>query len=910
MKKTKIKLYISFLVVFLIVFAIGAISFKLLTEGYINRSMADKFQGMTDRIATDFNLQTNHDFDLFKRDIDSKIEDGKEYTNSELYELVKDDDFGFKYIDSYKMGYIDPIFSNELIRDVDHYYLDDIEYQPVSDYATDYYQNSVTIYSLKVLLANRENPIEYTTDGISVVYRYKNVVLYFDAHEYANKLLLQIVDMGITSEGGARYIIMQKDGNIVLDQNSDEVNKKFYTKFKIESNFLYRYDELVKDNLENGRSGYGIFSVDDSESYLIFSPILSNYGKNPLFITYIFKYAGANQSTNYKRAVSTCTIVLVVIGALLLTAFTLGYVITILRYDAKEHDFSLSRMNYFRIKVFNIYVKKNGRIVAVNKALRKGIDDYKQYRNVNDFKLYDEVFDTVELMKQQKPFSAIFLNPDKKEVYIRFVPVIVGKNFFLLGENVTEATLEQIKNRKYANYNSVTGLPNKIILDKELEELLRGDLHGIYNSLIAIDLLDFAKINKMFGFEAADNLLREIAKRISETSCDFEHAAYNIRTSFFVVLVKNMTEFSNAMDLAKKLMERLQEPLYIKESYLITIEPRIGFYNIDPELEESKTPKSIYDSTLIALDRAKGSKLTHLVLYSPEFAKMLTREQMMENDLADAVKSKEFVMYYQPQFSTKLNRIVGFEALIRWNNPKYIGESPQHWIAIAEKNGMIVPIGDFIIDSVFSFAKSVEKTGIRISMNVSPVQLLQAGFINELIQKFNSYGLERGCVSIEITETFLMENSEVMISKLKLLKDNGFSIHLDDFGMGYSSLLYLKDLPVDVIKIDQEFTKSMTYDKYSRTIISKLTQIAGNLELGIIVEGVENEKQKDMLYRMKAYVIQGFLISKPVSKESVMELVEKYNGSTSVKGTGFDFDDSEDKMFTDLVEGGGKKKKG
>ena len=273
--------------------------------------------------------------------------------------------------------------------------------------------------------------------------------------------------------------------------------------------------------------------------------------------------------------------------------------------------------------------------------------------------------------------------------------------------------------------------------------------------------------------------------------------------------------------------------------------------------------------------RAKASRLVSYLFYSSDFSRLISRDQMMEEDLKVAITNHEFMMYYQPQYNTAINKIVGLEALIRWNNPKYISENVEHFIKLAEKNGMIVEIGEFIIDETFKFAKKIEDKNIHISMNVSPVQLLQSGFVSELIEKFDFYKLKPGSISLEITETFLMENTELVLDKLKLLQGKGFHIHLDDFGVGYSSMLYLKNLPVNAIKIDKEFIKYLLIDRFSKVIVSKIAQIATQLDLEIIAEGVEDVNQALYLSKNNCDIIQGFLISQAVSEEKTLELISK-----------------------------------
>ena len=248
----------------------------------------------------------------------------------------------------------------------------------------------------------------------------------------------------------------------------------------------------------------------------------------------------------------------------------------------------------------------------------------------------------------------------------------------------------------------------------------------------------------------------------------------------------------------------------------------------------------------------------------------------MNSDMVKAVENNEFKLFYQPQYDVKAKKIVGFEALIRWANPKYIGESPLKFIEMAEKNDLIIEIGKFVMDEAFKTAKQYEDQGISFSINVSPVQLLQSGFVNDLISTAEKYELKPSSVAIEITETIMMELFEDIIDKLRLIRSYGFEIHLDDFGTGYSSLLYLNSLPVNVIKIDKEFVRELK-EESTRLILSKVISMAVGLDLKVIAEGVETEKESQLIEKYGGQIIQGYLISKPVTADDVQGLIDKYN---------------------------------
>lgn len=199
------------------------------------------------------------------------------------------------------------------------------------------------------------------------------------------------------------------------------------------------------------------------------------------------------------------------------------------------------------------------------------------------------------------------------------------------------------------------------------------------------------------------------------------------------------------------------------------------------------------------------------------------------------------------------------------------------FIELAEQRGYMLDIGRYVVKETFRLAKQLEEYDVHISMNVSPIQLLQVGFVQQLCDEFNVLRLKPGSIAIEITETFLMGNFQLMTEKLKLLKEHGFHIHLDDFCTGYSSMLYLKDLPVDTIKIDKEFTKFIETSKVHNSIVKTICNLGTALDLDIICEGVETEAQSELVKKFGARLIQGYLIGKAVPFDDAVKLLEKYN---------------------------------
>ena len=280
---------------------------------------------------------------------------------------------------------------------------------------------------------------------------------------------------------------------------------------------------------------------------------------------------------------------------------------------------------------------------------------------------------------------------------------------------------------------------------------------------------------------------------------------------------------------------------------------------------------------MLALKHAKESTRHNKFVYDVSLSIIASREHKMELDLANAIKKNEFKMVLQPQLNNNTNKIVGFEALIRWSNPGYANESPLKFIKMAEQNGMIIDIGRIALHETFMIAKELEPYHITISLNVSPVQMLQAGFVNDIITIFEQYDLKKGAIALEITETFLIDSFELVINKLNLLRNHGFQIHLDDFGTGYSSLQYLRDLPINALKIDKAFVDEVENDTHARAIVNMMSDLAKNIELEVIAEGVESPRQNFIIKKAGCHIIQGYLVSKPVDKQVAIELVKAYN---------------------------------
>ena len=884
MKKVKTKLLIMMFGIIIVTFLIFLGAYFYLSTNFIRRQAGNTFVNMANVVSTEVNSEVTSDFLLFKADTDELLNDmGGEVTNTSIGLVANKESYfeDLKYLRNYKVGFIiegeSEDAASDYVIDGEHYLVDIENNKQIN------YLNDIAIYKFSNLLVDNTDSTAY------FFLRYKNVILYVDAAEYFTPLLKNVTDMPTN-----KYFIMENDANILIYEGSNLTNKKIYSVLKQDTNFNYKMS-IVREDLLEKRSGYGLFDIDDVSSFLVYSPVFSELLEKPLFIGYTLRYTDAVENSEYRTSINYLRYVSIVVFSAVLIILSITLYVAARRYTKREQDFTLSKVNQFFIKPYAMTINRHGDILKKNKTFITEVENSRQYHNVNDLKIYNmEEIDVLSYVKGQKTFIIKFEGKGDKVEYVRFISVKTGNRYTAIGENCTKEVEENEKNMRVAMYNSVTSLPNRLVFDRDVNELCAsGKLYVSNNSVIALDIIDFNKINRLFGYSAADNMLKEISTRFGELLADYNATIYNIRTSLFIAVVRDLENYGLLLSWIKTAISKLEDPIEIKRGYFTSIEVRMGLFNIEASQMEAVDSRHIYECVMTALDRSKNTRLTKFSVYSSDYGKSLSRDQIMEQDLAEAIKNKEFIMYFQAQFNTKIKRIVGFEALIRWDNPKYRLDSPEHFITIAEKNGMITEIGRFVIEQTFDFAKRIEKTGIHISMNVSPVQLLQSGFVNELIESFKEHDLKPGSIAVEITETFLMENSDVVISKLKLLRDAGFSVHLDDFGVGYSSMLYLKDLPVDTIKIDKEFTKHMINDKYSRVIVTKVVQIAVNLGLNVIAEGVETERQADLLLKAGCRIIQGYLISKAIPENDAIELIKKYLGDVDIDSSDVSMLDNE-----------------
>lgn len=244
--------------------------------------------------------------------------------------------------------------------------------------------------------------------------------------------------------------------------------------------------------------------------------------------------------------------------------------------------------------------------------------------------------------------------------------------------------------------------------------------------------------------------------------------------------------------------------------------------------------------------------------------------------MREALKNGELRLYFQPLFNNLTNKIVGFEGLLRWENPKYKFWSPADFFEVMSENKLLIDVGKLVLEETLRFAQEVAPHGIQVACNLSPFQLLHEGFVSELLAFYDEYELKPKQICLEVAEAYFLENNPEIHAHLSALKNKGYAIRLDNFGSGYASMLYLKEFPVDGISINRDFIRSLLSDKYSRKNVLNILGLAKSLDLEVVAEGVESEEQNQFLRENGCHIVQGYLYGRALPREDALAFINNH----------------------------------
>jgi len=425
---------------------------------------------------------------------------------------------------------------------------------------------------------------------------------------------------------------------------------------------------------------------------------------------------------------------------------------------------------------------------------------------------------------------------------------------------------DQLKENAY--HDSLTGLPNRLALYEDFEKQINTHPQKPV-ALFFIDSDNFKLINDTMGHSIGDLLIKKMGEKLASLFQSRHGTVYRLGGDEFILFIE-YNEIEKVYKYAEEIKRSFNCPLDIDENTLcITVSIGIAVYPTNGNHIEE-----LIKSADIALYKAKESGKNCYVLFSDDMREKVKERMLIEKYLRNAIENNELHVYYQPQLDVVTGAISGFEALLRWKNSKLGFVPPLKFINIAEETRLINPIGKWVLQEACSFLKKMQRiqhSNISIAVNISIFQLLQEDFVDVVEKILNSTGLNPEYLELEIIESILMESYNVISSNLNRLKKLGIKIALDDFGKGYSSLSYLKQLPIDTLKIDKSFIDDIHCDKYSADLTGMIVKLGQSLGLNVIAEGVEEKAQMDYLVENGFHKIQGYLISRPLPESEVLK---------------------------------------
>ncbi len=426
-----------------------------------------------------------------------------------------------------------------------------------------------------------------------------------------------------------------------------------------------------------------------------------------------------------------------------------------------------------------------------------------------------------------------------------------------------------------AYYDTLTGLYNRNYFVRILSEWIRNaEDKNETIAVICIDFDHFKKVNDGLGLVAGDELVQSFGLFLKEL-LDDRMIASHVNDDTFYLAVKNPVGNHSAEYIFNQILKRIEKPFRLLGGHEIFITLCAGV----AEYPETATNSlELINCAEVVMFKAKELGTNQMKYFEVPIYKDFLDKVNLENRLKEAINTNRFVLYYQPQFDSKTRELRGVEALIRWKDENGKLISPGYFIPLAEKSGLIVPIGSWVLEEgVRKYADWRKKyhCNMVLSLNISALQYKRPDFVSNLFELLEKYRVNPGDIELEITESVLIDDFEQVVEKLHIIKDYGIKISLDDFGTGFSSLSYLKGLPIDTLKIDKSFIDTVIDDESTKVITESIVSMVKKLGYETVAEGVETEAQYEYLKQIECDNIQGFLLGRPMPENELVKLMKK-----------------------------------
>lgn len=450
--------------------------------------------------------------------------------------------------------------------------------------------------------------------------------------------------------------------------------------------------------------------------------------------------------------------------------------------------------------------------------------------------------------------------------------VETGETFYVgLFSDITQYKEDEAQIRFLAEFDTLTALPNRVLLIDRTECAVAQCKSSQQSlAMLVIDVDRFKQINDSLGHQAGDELLIQLANRL-KALCREQDTLSRLNSDEFVLLRPD-TEGSAAAILAEQILEQILQPCLIQgHELVISASVGVALYPYD-----GHNFNELYKHADIAMYQAKELGRNTYCFFTAQMQKYHTRHLLLENALRRAEERDELQLVYQPQLSLRDQQLIGFEVLLRWHNPELGTISPAEFIPLAERSGLIIPIGDWVLNTALAQLAQWQAAGfkqITVAINLSPLQFRQADLLAKLELLLEQHQLPATAVELEITESAMMDDPASAALLITQLSEKGCKIAIDDFGTGYSSLGYLKRFSLSKLKIDQSFIRDLLTDVDDKAIVSAIISMARSLELTTIAEGVETVEQLEMLQQLGCDDIQGYFYSRPLSEQDATAFI-------------------------------------
>lgn len=475
--------------------------------------------------------------------------------------------------------------------------------------------------------------------------------------------------------------------------------------------------------------------------------------------------------------------------------------------------------------------------------------------------------------KAKQIVSKKYVHKEGYELYIslRTIPIIVNGEIvgvYIVTRDVTRQVLNEMRTEYLAYYDQLTGLMNRISCANKLNDFLNEKIDFAF---IFIDLDEFHLINDTFGHKEGDKVLQKVTECLSSLQIDGMHL-FREHDDQFVMLIENITK-ARVEVVAKSIQKKISEHFVIEEED-VYLSASIGIVMAPTDGEDEKI---LFQRVDAALEKAKDKGKGHYHFYCSGLDSEREQRFIIENQLHRAIEKNEFFLHYQPQINIEMKKIASMEALIRWENKELGFVPPNQFIPLAERTGFIIKLDEWVVNEVCRQIREWLNKGyevVPIAVNISARHFRSITLIEMITRALHKYNVPAHLLAIEVTEGALI-HKDISKRVLLQLKEQDLKIHLDDFGIGYSSLSYLKTYPIDTLKIDRSFMEGIYVDERDTNITAAIIHLAHTLGLNVIAEGVEKAEQIQFLKEKNVKFVQGYYYSRPLSKYDVENVYYK-----------------------------------